>query len=69
MEELINLIVQNGIGIVCVAYLIYDKLTFSKNIISKITDNNQETIKALGNINNSLTLMNERIMNLENNKK
>lgn len=32
MEELINLITNNGIGIVCVAYLIYFQSTTMKSI-------------------------------------
>ena len=58
MKEIIDLLVQNGIGIVCVAYLIYDRLKYSKSI----TD-------ALENVNKSLAIMNERILNLEKEKK
>ena len=58
MQEIIDLIVNNGIGLVCVGYLIYDKLTFSKAI--------DESLKL---VNQSLSIMNERISNLEHNKK
>lgn len=58
MQEIIDLIVNNGIGLVCVGYLIYDKLTFSKAI--------DESLKL---VNQSLSIMNERISNLENSKK
>lgn len=58
MEEIINLLVQNGIGIVCVGYLIYDRLKYSKGIT-----------ESLENVNKSLAIMNERILNLEKEKK
>lgn len=55
MEELINLIVNNGIGIVCVAYLIYFQSTTMK-----------EMNKTLDNVNENLTRMNERLSSIEN---
>lgn len=58
MQEIIDIIANYGIGLVCVGYLIYDKLTFSKAI--------DESLKL---INQSLIIMNERINNLENTKK
>ena len=54
MSDLIQLIVNNGIGIVCVAYLIYFNLTTMKDI-------NQ----TLSNVNTNLTLLSEKISNLE----
>lgn len=42
MEEMINLIVNNGIGIVCVAYMIYFQSTTLKEI-----QNNQEKTNLL----------------------
>ena len=50
MEELINLITNNGIGIVCVAYLIYFQLTTMK-----------EMLKTLGSINERLTIIESHI--------
>jgi hypothetical protein len=44
MEELMNLIVNNGIGVVCVAYLIYFQSTTMK-----------EMLNTLNSINNRLT--------------
>ena len=44
MEELMNLIVNNGIGVVCVAYLIYFQSTTMKEMLS-----------TLNSINNRLT--------------
>lgn len=42
MEDLINLIVNNGIGIVCVGYMIYFQSTTLKEI-----QNNQEKTNLL----------------------
>lgn len=58
MQDIVDIVVNNGIGIACVIYLIYDKLTFSKAI--------DESLKL---VNQSLTIMNERIGNLEDAKK
>ena len=55
MEEIINLLVNNGIGVVCVAYLIYFQSTTMK-----------EMNKALDNVNENLTRMNERLSSIEN---
>ena len=41
MQDIINLIVNNGIGIVCVGYMIYDRLTATKemnNVLLKMTE-------------------------------
>lgn len=61
MEEikaLIDIIVQNGIGIACVIYMIYFQLTTMKEM--GIT---------LNKMNTSLELLNERMENLEDSKK
>lgn len=44
MEDLVNMMVNNGVGIVCVAYLIYFQSTTMK-----------EMLTTLNNINNRLT--------------
>lgn len=44
MEELINMLMNNGIGVVCVAYLIYFQSTTMK-----------EMLTTLNSINNRLT--------------
>ena len=57
MEEikaLIDIIVQNGIGIACVIYMIYFQLTTMK-----------EMSVTLNKMNTSLELLNERMENLE----
>ena len=46
MEELINLIVNNGIGIVCVAYMIYFQLTTMKEM-SKNMEENTNVLKSI----------------------
>lgn len=46
MGDLINLITQNGIGIVCVGYMIY----FQNTTMKKISDNMDENNKVLQSI-------------------
>ena len=50
MEDIINLITNNGIGIVCVAYLIYFQSTTMKSML-----------KTLGTINERLTIIENKI--------
>lgn len=50
MEELIKLMVDNGLSVVCVAYLIYFQLTTMK-----------EMLKTLGSINERLTIIESHI--------
>lgn len=50
MEEIINLIATNGIGVVCVAYLIYFQSTTMK-----------EMLHTLGTINERLTIIEEKL--------
>lgn len=40
MEDLVNLITNNGIGIVCVAYLIYFQSTTMKQMLDTLTNMN-----------------------------
>lgn len=54
MQDLINLLVNNGIGVVCVAYLIYFQLTTMK-----------EMNKTLSEMNTNLKLMNDDIRDLK----
>ncbi len=54
MQEIINLLINNGIGVVCVAYLIYFQSTTMK-----------EMNKTLDNMNTNLTKMNERLLAIE----
>ena len=50
MEELIKLMVDNGLSVVCVAYLIYFQLTTMK-----------EMLNTLGSINERLTIIESHI--------
>lgn len=62
MEELINLITNNGIGVVCVAFMIYFiNTTLKEN--NKILDDMQKTLVA---INVNLTTLSTRVDILEN---
>lgn len=58
MTDLINLITQNGIGIVCVAYMIYFQNTTMKDMN-----------KTLTSIQTNLILINERLESIENKKR
>jgi uncharacterized protein YoxC len=61
MENLINLITQNGIGVICVAFLIYFINTTMKDN-NKILDDIQKTLVA---INGNLTTLSTRVDKLE----
>ena len=50
MEELMKLMVDNGLSVVCVAYLIYFQLTTMK-----------EMLRTLGSINERLTIIESHI--------
>lgn len=55
MGDLIQLIVNNGIGIVCVAYLIYFQSTTMKEMNKNMTE-----------VSTSLRLMNQDIEEIKN---
>lgn len=57
MTDLITLISNNGIGIVCVAYLMYFQNTTMKDMSKTLTQ-----------ISTNLTLINERLEKIENKK-
>ena len=61
MENLINLITQNGIGVICVAFLIYFINTTMKDN-NKILDDIQKTLVA---INDNLIALSTRVDKLE----
>lgn len=50
MEELLNMIINNGIGVVCVAYLIY----FQNTTMTKMQD-------ILNSINTRLTVIEDKL--------
>lgn len=63
MEELVNIITQNGIGVVCVGFMIYF-------ISTTLKDNNKvldEIQKTLVSIQTTLSMMTTRVDALENN--
>ena len=65
MEEIVNLITQNGIGVVCVGFMIYF-------ITTTLKDNNiilQEIQKTLVSIQTNLDSVNDRLSVLEKDKK
>ena len=55
MGDLIQLIVNNGIGVVCVGYMIYFQLTTMK-----------EMNKTMNEVSTSLKLMNQDIEEIKN---
>lgn len=55
MNELINLIVNNGIGVVCVAYMIFFQFTTMKDMNKTMTE-----------VSTSLKLMNQDIEEIKN---
>lgn len=57
MSDLITLITNNGIGVVCVAYLIYFQATTMKDMNKTLTE-----------ISTNLTFINERLEKIENKK-
>lgn len=61
MEELINLITQNGIGVICVAFLMYFINTTMKDN-NHILDEMQQTLVS---INTNLTTLSTRVDKLE----
>lgn len=55
MNDIINLIVNNGIGVVCVAYMIYFQSTTMK-----------EMNRTMNEVSTSLKLMNQDIEEIKN---
>jgi hypothetical protein len=61
LPEIVKLLSDNGIALICVGYLLYDHLHFGKIQEEAL----KEQSKALNEISDSLIKMNERINNLE----
>ena len=57
MSDIITLITNNGIGVVCVAYLIYFQATTMKDMNKTLTD-----------ISTNLIMINERLEKIEEKK-
>lgn len=65
MQDIIDIITQNGIGVVCVGFMIYFINTTLKDN-NKILDEMQKTLIS---IQTTLGFMQDRIERLENNMK
>ena len=65
MQDIINIITQNGIGVVCVGFMIYF-INTTLNDNNKILDEMQKTLIS---IQTTLGFMQDRIERLENNTK
>lgn len=57
MSDLVTLITNNGIGVVCVAYLIYFQNTTMKDMINKLAE-----------ISTNLMMINDRLEKIEKKK-
>ena len=63
MEEIIKMITDNGIGIVCVAVVIYDHLVNQKKtilVMEKITEALHDVCNRLNTIENKLDIEGEK---------
>lgn len=56
MEEMINIIVNNGVAVACVLYFMH----FNSTTLKQLTD-------TVTKVNESLIIFNERLENMENN--
>ena len=65
MQELINVIVNNGIGVVCVAYLMYFQMTTMKEIQKTLWEFNLQ----MKDMTNILSIMKQELQELKGNKK
>lgn len=57
MSDIITLIVNNGLGVVCVAYLLY----FQNTTMRKLTENQDKTNLLLESMTNRLEQLEEKI--------
>ena len=57
MNDIITLIVNNGLGVVCVAYLLY----FQSTTMRKLTENQDKTNLLLESMTNRLEQLEEKI--------
>lgn len=64
MNDLVNIITNNGIGVACVLYLMYFQLTAAK----ETTQAMQELTKTLEGVNVRLTLIEDKL-NITNENK
>ena len=69
MEEIVNLLVQNGIGVgsfLALIYFMFIGLKEIKEVLNSIKDNIQETSKTLVLVQNNLTSLESRVETIEN---
>ena len=69
MEEIVNLLVQNGIGVgsfLALRYFMFIGLKEIKEVLNTIKDNIQETSKTLVLVQNNLTSLESRVVTIEN---
>lgn len=69
MEEIVNLLVQNGIGVgsfLALLYFMFIGLKEIKEVLNTIKDNIQETSKTLVLVQNNLTSLESRVVTIEN---
>lgn len=69
MEEIVNLLVQNGIGVgsfLALLYFMFVTLKDIKLVLNSIKDNIQETSKTLVLVQNNLTSLEGRVETIEN---
>lgn len=57
MNDIINLLVNNGLGVVCVAYLLY----FQSTTMKDLTENQEKTNLLLESMTNRLEQLEEKI--------
>ncbi len=57
MQDLINLIVNNGLGVFCVAYLIYFQNTTMKDLLKNMQENN----RVLQSLNEDIKEIKEKV--------
>lgn len=57
MKEILDFVFQYGIGTLCVAYLIYDRLTVSKETNSLML----KMIETLNNVNTRLSIIEDKL--------
>lgn len=69
MEEIVNLLVQNGIGVgsfLALLYFMFVSLKDVKLVLNSIKDSIQETSKTLVLVQNNLTSLESRVETIEN---
>lgn len=65
MEDIIQVVVNNGLGVASFLALIY----FYFNFVNKINDTNQQICKTLGSIEKTLSDLSLRVEKIETNNK